>query len=181
MTPQSLVVFKSCFKPGIPLTARWASHTASISLENHLFQSWGPVTGAEMGNEALKPPLKSTFSHIVAQATEHSTHLQPGHVWQGKGVLQTSTPSDPLGPDWEPGTTEEGRLGSNCDQSKVPREPRAAAGKGGGQAALQGSGARVSQDGALQSLEMPPVPSRTAGKQGKLGKEEGMQRNESVL
>lgn len=127
MTPQSLVVFKSCFKPGIPLTARWASHTASISLENHLFQSWGPVTGAEMGNEALKPSLKSTFSHIVAQATEHLTHLQPGHVWQGNGVLQTSTPSDPLGPDWEPGTTEEGRLGSNCDQSKAKQPCRARA------------------------------------------------------
>lgn len=45
MTPQSLVVLRSYLKAGIPLPACCASHTASISLENHLFQSLGEGGG----------------------------------------------------------------------------------------------------------------------------------------
>lgn len=38
---QSLAVFRSYLKPGIPLPACCASHTASFSLEEHFFQSLG--------------------------------------------------------------------------------------------------------------------------------------------
>lgn len=53
-------------------------------------------------------------------------------------TVQTSTPREALGPNWEPGTTEKEGLGSLLDQTKVPRDPWAAAGEAAKPAAQQG-------------------------------------------
>ena len=93
-------------------------------LKINIYKAWGLMTGPEVGNEALQPSLKSTSSKVTARDTKSlSQRMVQARAHEAgsasnwdvlltcskSSTVQTSTPREALGPNWESGTTERER------------------------------------------------------------------------